>query len=128
MTDLDSSCYEQHHNPAGNSAAGRYTYNGETTLGLIYQFYRSHQIVEEVINMRPTDDNEVESSLKERNAALLFSNELTALYTLLAILFAASLAYIVVKAVIHSRRSGFFSSATKSETFPINGKGVVNAA
>lgn len=42
--------------------------------------------------------------------ALLFSNELTALYTLLAILFVASLAYIIVKAVIQSRKAGYFSS------------------
>ncbi|VDO75350.1 unnamed protein product [Heligmosomoides polygyrus] len=45
--------------------------------------------------MRPNDDDEHEFDLTRKNTALLFSNELTALYTLLAILFVASLAYII---------------------------------
>ncbi|RCN46152.1 hypothetical protein ANCCAN_07811 [Ancylostoma caninum] len=59
------------------------------------------------------DDDHDEFNLTKKNSALLFSNELTALYTLLAILLVASLAYIIVKAVIHSRRSGFFSAGNK---------------
>ncbi|KAK6062014.1 hypothetical protein COOONC_00310 [Cooperia oncophora] len=79
--------------------------------------------------MRPSNPKEKESELlTEDSTARPYPNELTALYTLLAILFLASLAYVVVKAVIQSRKSGFFSSGTKSETLPINGKGVVNAA
>ncbi|KAK6033161.1 hypothetical protein OSTOST_00624 [Ostertagia ostertagi] len=79
--------------------------------------------------MRPSDQetkqNEVQSDM---STAAPYTHELTALYTLLVILFLASMAYIIVKAVIHSRKSGFLSTGTKSETFPINGKGVVNAA
>ncbi|KAK6766713.1 hypothetical protein RB195_026162 [Necator americanus] len=74
------------------------------------------------------DEDHDEFNLTKKNSAMLFSNELTALYTLLAILLIASLAYIIVKAVIHSRKNGFLSSGTKSEMTPIKGKSIVNAA
>ncbi|CAJ0609308.1 unnamed protein product [Cylicocyclus nassatus] len=74
------------------------------------------------------DDDHDEFNLTKKNSAMLFSNELIALYTLLAILFVASMTYIIIKAIIQSRRNGLLSRGTKTETTPINGKSTVNAA
>ncbi|KHJ98493.1 hypothetical protein OESDEN_01529 [Oesophagostomum dentatum] len=56
------------------------------------------------------EEDHDEFNLTKKNSAMLFSNELTALYTLLAILLVASIAYIIVKAIIQSRKNGFLST------------------
>ncbi|XGW32286.1 hypothetical protein V3C99_017096 [Haemonchus contortus] len=57
----------------------------------------------------PNLDSDDSEHLTEKNTAVLSPQELVALYSLLTLLFLASIAYIIVKARIYSRRSGVFS-------------------
>ncbi|KAJ1359778.1 hypothetical protein KIN20_018579 [Parelaphostrongylus tenuis] len=61
------------------------------------------------------DDEHGEFNLTKKNSDSLHSNELTALFTLLALLLVASLAYIVIKTMINSRR-GISIISTQSPT------------